>query len=124
MSGAEQKRKQERGSRLPGGLMKRPADEGDLLRKDLSDGPFHTARVGESVVAETALDLDACTSDKGEEIRHLLALEGGDLMPGGLDYRLVRAVLVGVVGSDGEACHLGVADVLDAGIPDDAAEDN
>ena len=38
--------------------------------------------------------------------------------------RFPRAVLVGVVGSDAEACHLGVADVLDAGIPDDAAEDN
>ena len=35
-----------------------------------------------------------------------------------------RAVLVGVVGGDAEACHLGVADVLDAGIPDDAAENN
>ena len=43
---------------------------------------------------------------------------------GGLDDRFPRAVLVGVVGGDGEACHLGVADVLDAGIPDDAAEGN
>ena len=43
---------------------------------------------------------------------------------GGLDDRFARTVLEGVVGSDAEACHLGVADVLDAGIPDDAAEDN
>ena len=43
---------------------------------------------------------------------------------GDLDDRFARAVLEGVVGSDAEACHLGVADVLDAGIPDDAAEDN
>ena len=41
---------------------------------------------------------------------------------GGLDDRFARAVLEGVVGGDGEACHLGVADGLDAGIPDDAAE--
>ena len=43
---------------------------------------------------------------------------------GGLDDRFATAVLEGVVGGDGEACHLGVADGLDAGIPDDAAEDN
>ena len=43
-------------------------------------------------------------------------------MPGGLDDRFAAAVLEGVVGSDAEACHLGVADGLDAGIPDDAAE--
>ena len=43
---------------------------------------------------------------------------------GDLDDRFAAAVLEGVVGSDAEACHLGVADVLDAGIPDDAAEGN
>ena len=42
----------------------------------------------------------------------------------GLDDRFAAAVLEGVVGGDAEACHLGVADVLDAGIPDDAAEGN
>jgi len=42
----------------------------------------------------------------------------------GLADHFARAVLENVVGSDAEACHLGVADVLDAGIPDDAAEGN
>ena len=45
-------------------------------------------------------------------------------MPCGLADHFARAVLENVVGSDGEACHLGVADVLDAGIPYDAAEGN
>ena len=42
----------------------------------------------------------------------------------GLADRFARAVFENVVGGDAEACHLGVADVLDAGIPDDAAEGN
>ena len=109
---------------LPGGLLKRPADDADLRCEDLGDGPFNTVGVGEAVVAEAALDLDAGASDEGGEVRHPVALEGGDLVPGGLDDRFAAAVLEGVVGSDAEACHLGVADVLDAGIPDDAAEDN
>ena len=124
MSGAAQKSKRERRTRLPDGLLKRPADDADLGCEDLGDGPFHTVGVGEPVVAEAALDLDASALDKGGEVRHLLALEGGDLVPGSLDDCLARAVLENVVGSDGEACHLGVADVLDAGIPDDAAEGN
>lgn len=109
---------------LPGGLLKRPADDADLGCEALGDGPFHTVRVGEAVVAEAALDLDAGAPHEGREVRHPVALEGGDLMPGCLDDRFARAVLEGMVGSDGEACHLGVADVLDAGIPDDAAEGN
>ena len=109
---------------LPGGLLKRPAEDADLGCEDLSHGSFHTVRVGVAVVAETALYLDAGALDEGGEVRHLVVLEGGTLMPSCLDDRFARAVLEGVVGSDGEACHLGVADVLDAGIPDDAAEDN
>ena len=109
---------------LPGGLLKRPAEDADLGCEDLSHGSFHTVRVGVAVVAEAALDLDAGALDEGGEVRHLVVLEGRDLVPGDLDDRFARAVLVGVVGSDAEACHLGVADVLDAGIPDDAAEDN
>ena len=109
---------------LPGGLLKRTADDADLRCEDLGDGPFHTVRVGEAVVAESALDLDAGAPDEGGEVRHLLALEGRHRMPHGLDDRFARAVLEGVVGGDGEACHLGVADVLNAGIPDDAAEGN
>ena len=124
MSGAEQKSKRERRTRLPDGLLKRPADDADLGCEDLGDGPLHTAGVCEAVVAKASLDLDAGALDEGGEVRHLLALEGGDLVPGGLDDRLAAAVLEGVVGSDAEACHLGVADVLDAGIPDDAAEGN
>ena len=106
----------------PRRLLKRPADDADLRCEDLGDGPFHTVGVGEAVVAEAALDLDAGALDEGGEVRHPVALEGGDLMPGGLDDRFATAVLEGVVGGDGEACHLGVADGLDAGIPDDAAE--
>ena len=124
MSGAAQKSKRERRTRLPDGLLKRPADDADLGCEDLGDGPFHTVGVGEPVVAEAALDLDAGALDEGGEVRHPVALEGGDLVPGGLDDRFAAAVLEGVVGSDAEACHLGVADVLDAGIPDDAAEGN
>ena len=124
MSGAAQKSKRERRTRLPDGLLKRTADDADLRSEDLSDGPFHTVRVGEPVVAEAALDLDAGALNEGGEVRHLVTLEGRHLMPGGLDDRFARAVLEGVVGSDAEACHLGVADVLDAGIPDDAAEGN
>ena len=108
----------------PRRLLKRPADDADLRCEDLGDGPFHTVGVGEPVVAEAALDLDAGALDEGGEVRHPVALEGGDLVPGGLDDRFAAAVLEGVVGSDAEACHLGVADVLDAGIPDDAAEGN
>ena len=92
--------------------------------EDLSDGPFHTIRVGDAVIAEAALDLHAGALDEGGEVWHLLALEGGTLMPSGLADHFARAVLENVVVSDAEACHLGVADVLDAGIPDDAAEDN
>ena len=44
------------------------------------------------------------------------------MITGGLDDRFAAAVLEGVIGGDGEACHLGVADGLDTGIPDDAAE--
>ena len=66
---------------LPGGLLKRPADDADLRCEDLGDGPFHTVRVGEAVVAEAALDLDAGTLDEGGEIRHLVTLEGRHLMP-------------------------------------------
>ena len=44
---------------LPGSLLKRPADDADLGCEDLGDGPFHTVGVGEPVVAEAALDLDA-----------------------------------------------------------------
>ena len=124
MSGAAQKSKRERRTRLPDGLLKRPADDADLGCEDLGDGPFHTVGVGEAVVAEAAFDLDAGALHEGGEVRHLLALESRDLMPGGLNDRLARAVLVGMVGGDGEACHLGVADGLDAGIPDDAAEGN
>ena len=124
LSGAAQKSKRERRTRLPDGLLKRPADDADLRCEDLGDGPFHTVGVGEAVVAEAALDLDAGALDEGGEVRHPVALEGGDLVPGGLDDRFAAAVLEGVVGSDAEACHLGVADVLDAGIPDDAAEGN
>ena len=124
MSGAAQKSKRERRTRLPDGLLKRPADDADLRCEDLGDGPFHTVRVGEAVVAEAALDLDAGTLDEGGEVRHLVVLEGRNLMPRHFYHVLSRAILVGVVGSDAEACHLGVADVLDAGIPDDAAEDN
>ena len=109
---------------LPGGLLKRPADDADLRCEDLGDGPFHTVGVGEAVVAEAALDLDAGALDEGGEVWHLLALEGGTLMPSGLADHFARAVLENVVGSDAEACHLGVADGLDAGIPDDAAEGN
>ena len=67
---------------LPGGLLKRPAEDADLGCEDLSDGPFHTVGVGEAVVAEAALDLDAGALDEGGEVRHPVALEGGDLMPG------------------------------------------
>ena len=70
------------------------------------------------------LDLDACSFDNGGEVGHLAVLECGDIVPGGLDDRFAAAVLEGVVGGDGEAYHLGVADVLDVGIPDDSAEDN
>ena len=104
--------------------MKRPAEDADLGCEDLSHGSFHTVRVGVAVVPETALDLDAGALDKGGEVRHLLALEGGTLMPRGLADRFARAVFENVVGGDAEACHLGVADVLDAGNPDDAAEGN
>ena len=104
--------------------MKRPAEDADLGCEDLSHGSFHTVRVGVAVVAEATLDLDAGALNEGGEVRHLVVLEGSDLVPGGLDDRFARAVLEGVVGSDAEACHLGIADVLDAGIPDDAAEGN
>ena len=124
MSGAAQKSKRERRTRLPDGLLKRPADDADLRCEDLGDGPFHTVGVGEAVVAEAALDLDAGALDEGGKVRHLLALEGRYRMTCGLADHFARAVLENVVGSDGEACHLGVADVLDAGIPDDAAEGN
>ena len=43
---------------------------------------FHTVRVGEAVVAEAALDLDAGAPHEGGEVRHPVALEGGDLVPG------------------------------------------
>ena len=43
---------------------------------------------------------------------------------GDFDHLLAVSGRVSMVGGDGEACHLGVADVLDAGIPDDAAEGN
>jgi hypothetical protein len=82
MSGAAQKSKRERRTRLPDGLLKRPADDADLGCEDLGDGPFHTVRVGEAVVAEAALDLDAGTSHEGGEVWHPIALEGGDLVPG------------------------------------------
>ena len=81
MSGAAQKSKRERRTRLPDGLLKRPADDADLGCEDLGDGPFHTVGVGEAVVAETALDLDAGALDEGGEVRHPVALEGGDLVP-------------------------------------------
>ena len=124
MSGAAQKSKRERRTRLPDGLLKRPADDADLRCEDLGDGSFHTVGVGEAVVAEAALDLDAGAPNEGGEVRHPVALEGRYRMPCGLADHFARAVLENVVGSDGEACHLGVADVLDAGIPDDAAEGN
>ena len=92
--------KQERRTRLPGELMKRSADDADLRCEDLGDGPFNTVGIGESVVAEATLDLDAGPPDKGGEIRHLVTLEGGDLMPGGLDDRFAVSVLKGVVGCD------------------------
>ena len=38
--------------------------------------------VGEPVVAEAALDLDAGALDEGGEVRHPITLEGGDLVPG------------------------------------------
>ena len=82
MSGAAQKSKRERRTRLPDGLLKRPADDADLGCEDLGDAPFHTVGVSEAVVAEAALDLDAGASDEGREVRHLVALEGRDLMPG------------------------------------------
>ena len=65
----------------PRRLLKRPADDADLRCEDLGDGPFHTVGVGEAVVAEAALDLDAGAPDKGGELRHLVILEGGDLVP-------------------------------------------
>ena len=64
-----------------------------------------------SPVNSRELQLQLCSCDN-------LAL----VITGGLDDRFAAAVLEGVVGGDGEACHLGVADGLDAGIPDDAAE--
>ena len=82
LSGAAQKSKRERRTRLPDGLLKRPADDADLRCEDLGDGPFHTVGVGEPVVAEAALDLNAGASDEGGEVRHPVALEGGDLVPG------------------------------------------
>ena len=82
MSGAAQKSKRERRTRLPDGLLKRTADDADLRSEDLSDGPFHTVRVGEAVVAEAALDLDAGALNEGGEVRHLVTLEGRNLMPG------------------------------------------
>ena len=62
--------------------MKRPAEDADLGCEDLGYGPFHTVGVGESVVAEAALDLDAGALDEGGEVRHLVVLEGRDLVPG------------------------------------------
>ena len=109
---------------LPGSLLKRTADDADLGCEDLGDGPFHTVGVGEAVVAEAALDLDTGAPNEGGEVRHPVALEGRYRMPCGLADHFARAVLENVVGCDGEACHLGVADVLDAGIPYDAAEGN
>lgn len=76
-----------------------------------------------SLVADPALHLDGDTLVEGGEFGYPVVLESGDLMPRRLDDGLARAVLEGVVGREGEASHLGVADVLDAGIPDDAAED-
>ena len=77
-----QKSKRERRTRLPDGLLKRPADDADLRCEDLGDCPFHTVGVGEPVVAEAALDLDASAPNEGSEVRHPVALEGGDLVPG------------------------------------------
>ena len=87
-------------------------------------GSFHTVRVGVAVVAEAALDLDAGALDESGEVRHLVVLEGRDLVPGGFDDGLARAALEGLVGGEGEAGHLSLTDVLDAGVSDDAAEDN
>ena len=42
---------------------------------------MNTVGVGESVVAEAALDLDAGALDEGGEVRHPVTLEGGDLVP-------------------------------------------
>ena len=81
MSGAAQRSEAGAENPLPDGLLKRPADDADLGREDLGDGPFHTVGVGEAVVAKAALDLDAGALDEGGEVRHLLALEGRDLMP-------------------------------------------
>ncbi len=74
--------KRERRTRLPDGLLKRPADDADLRSEDFGDGPFHTVGVSEAVVAEAALDLDAGALDEGGKVRHPVALEGGDLVPG------------------------------------------
>ena len=65
----------------PRRLLKRPADDADLRCEDLSDAPFHTVGVGVAVVAEAALDLDPGASGEGGEVRHPVALEGGDLVP-------------------------------------------
>ena len=61
---------------LPGGLLKRPAEDADLGCEDLSHGSFHTVRVGVAVVAQAPPDLDAGALDEGGEVRHLVVLEG------------------------------------------------
>ena len=82
MSGAAQRSEAGAENPLPDGLLKRTADDADLGCEDLGDGPFHTVGVGEAVVAEAALDLDAGALDEGGEVRHPVAFEANDAGPG------------------------------------------
>ena len=85
-------------------LRKRPAEDADLGRDDFGYDSFHTVGVGVAVVAQAPPDLDAGALDEGGEVRHLVALEGRDLMPGGLDDSFAQAALEGLVGVFFSSC--------------------